>query len=89
MVNSKALKSKMTLLEIKQEYLADKLKISQSALSQKLNNERSVTIDEMFRMSEILKIKPSDFKFYFFVWNLRNARYKKVGTNNERLHFND
>lgn len=67
MVNSKALKSKMTLLEIKQEYLADKLKISQSALSQKLNNERSVTIDEMFRMSEILKIKPSDFKFYFFV----------------------
>lgn len=67
MVNSKLLKSKMAEENITQDYLADRLKLSQPTLSLKLNNNRSFTIDEMFCVVDILNIEPTDLRKFFLV----------------------
>lgn len=65
MVNSKLLKNKMAEENVNQDYLAYKLKMSQPTLSLKLNNNRSFTIDEMFKVAEILKIEPTSLREFF------------------------
>lgn len=65
MVNSKLLKSKMAEENITQDYLADRLKLSQPTLSLKLNNNRSFTIDEMFCVVDVLNIEPADLRKFF------------------------
>lgn len=65
MINTKEIFKKMELENIKQEYLADKLKISQSTLSLKLNNKRALSIEEMFIVADILVIKPEEFRIFF------------------------
>ncbi|WP_409334930.1 DUF739 family protein [Aedoeadaptatus coxii] len=50
---------------ITQDYLADKLKLSQPTLSLKLNNNRSFTIEEMFSVVEILNIEPTEIRDFF------------------------
>lgn len=67
MVNSKLLKSKMAEENITQDYLADRLKLSQPTLSLKLNNNRSFTIDEMFCVVDVLNIEPADLRKFFLV----------------------
>lgn len=73
-VNSKLLKNKMAEENITQDYLADKLKLSQPTLSLKLNNNRSFTIEEMFSVVEILNIEPREIRDFFW---LRLAKRKK------------
>ncbi len=65
LVNSKLLKNKMAEENITQDYLADKLKLSQPTLSLKLNNNRSFTIEEMFSVVEILNIEPTEIRDFF------------------------
>ena len=65
MVNSKLLKSKMAEENITQDYLADRLKLSQPTLSLKLNNNRSFTIDEMLCVVDVLNIEPADLRKFF------------------------
>lgn len=56
MVASNILKERMSKEGITQGYLADKLKIAQSSLALKINNYRSFTIEEMFKISDILDL---------------------------------
>lgn len=65
MVNSKLLKSKMVEENVTQDYLADRLKLSQPTLSLKLNNNRSFTIEEMFCVVDVLNIEPADLRKFF------------------------
>ena len=65
MVNSKLLKSKMAEENVTQDYLADRLKLSQPTLSLKLNNNRSFTIEEMFCVVDVLNIEPAEFRKFF------------------------
>lgn len=65
MVNSKLLKSKMAEENVTQDYLADRLKLSQPTLSLKLNNNRSFTIEEMFCVVDVLNIEPTEFRKFF------------------------
>lgn len=70
MVDTKAIFNRMNELDIKQEYLADKLKLSQGTLSLKLNNKRAFTIEEMFITADILKLNPEEIREYFFNQNV-------------------
>ena len=53
-------------MEITQAELAKTLGIAQSTCCQKINNVRSISLDEANLISEKLNIKPNDFKVYFF-----------------------
>ena len=64
-VNTELVKKRMDDLGVKQDYLADKLKMAQSTLSLKLNNSRKLEISEMFKIQEILKIKDSELRIFF------------------------
>lgn len=77
MVNTQALKNRMEQLNVKQNYLAHKLNISQPALSQKLRNERSLNLDEMFCLAHELEIQATDLQYYFYAHNLQNASINK------------
>lgn len=65
MVNSKLLKCKMVEENVTQDYLADRLKLSQPTLSLKLNNNRAFTIEEMFCVVDVLSIAPEDLRKFF------------------------
>ena len=66
MVNTKLIRSRMDKLDIKEEYLADRLKLAQSSLNLKINNKRSLTIEEMFLMSDLLEIEVDELREFFF-----------------------
>lgn len=57
----------MGQLDLKEEYLADKLKLAQSSLNLKINNKRSFTIEEMFTMAQVLEIEDSNLREFFLI----------------------
>ena len=64
-MDGEKLKKRMEEKGIKQEYLADKLKIAQSTLSLKMNNQRKTEIPEMFVIQDVLEIKDSELRIFF------------------------
>ena len=64
-MNTELVKKRMDDLGVKQDYLADKLKMAQSTLSLKLNNSRKLEISEMFKIQDILKIKDAELRIFF------------------------
>jgi transcriptional regulator with XRE-family HTH domain len=66
MVNSKRIKSKIIEKGLTQEYIADKMRLSQSAFNLKLNNSRYFRIEEMFGLADLLEIDYKELKQYFF-----------------------
>lgn len=67
MVNTELIRNRMGQLELKEEYLADKLKLAQSSLNLKINNKRSFTIEEMFTMAQVLEIEDSKLREFFLI----------------------
>lgn len=65
MINTTLMKERMSELNLKEEYLADKMKMAQSTLNLKINNKRSFTIEEMFEISDYLEIKDSELQKFF------------------------
>lgn len=65
MVNTTLMKERISELNLKEEYLADKMKMAQSTLNLKINNKRSFTIEEMFEISDYLEIKDSELQKFF------------------------
>lgn len=65
MINTTLMKERMSELNLKEEYLADKMKMAQSTLNLKINNKRSFTIEEMFEISEYLEIKDVELQNFF------------------------
>lgn len=64
-INKRLLKSKMAEEGVTQSYLADRLKLSKSTLSLKLNNNRFFTIEEMFCVVDVLNIENAEIKKFF------------------------
>lgn len=56
MVDSALLKYELDRNNLKQGYVAEKLKITQSTLSLKINNSRAFTIPEMFKLSNLMNL---------------------------------
>lgn len=67
MVNSSKLKARMVELGLTQKDVGDAIHLAPSTVSQKLNGARSMYLDEAFKLAEILKIAPEDFRLYFFI----------------------
>ena len=66
MVNSNKIKSRIIEKGLTQEYVADRMMLSQSAFNLKLNNSRSFRLEEMFGLADLLEIKCEELKKYFF-----------------------
>ena len=66
MVNSKKLKGRIVELGLTQKDLAKALGVATPTVSQKLNNVRSMSVDEAFIIADLLKIPDEQFRKYFF-----------------------
>lgn len=66
MVNSNKIKGRIVELGLTQKDLAKALGIATPTLSQKINNVRSMSLDEAFTIADILKIPDEQFREYFF-----------------------
>lgn len=66
MVNSNKLKGRIVELGLTQKDLAKALGIATPTISQKINNVRSMSLDEAFAIADILKIPDEQFREYFF-----------------------
>lgn len=77
MINTHKLKYRMHEMEITQAELAKTLGIAQSTCCQKINNIRSISLDEANLISEKLNIEPNDFKVYFFYNPVANCNRNK------------
>lgn len=66
MVNSNKIKGRIVELGLTQNDLAKALGIATPTISQKINNVRSMSLDEAFAIADILKIPDEQFREYFF-----------------------
>ena len=66
MVNSDKIKGRMRELGLTQADVAKALDIAQPTANQKINNIRSLDLEEAEKLSSLLKINDSDFAAYFF-----------------------
>ncbi len=60
------IKARMVEKGMNQSRLATELGVGVSTISQKLNNERRITINEARKIQKILQIADEDFCKYFF-----------------------
>lgn len=64
MTNTNKLKAKIIEKGYNQEYIAEKLGVSVSAINYKINNKRHFNAEEMFILCDILEIEnPKDYFF--------------------------
>lgn len=66
MINTSKIKERMDELGITQVKLAKRLGIAAPTMSQKINNNRPLSLEEAEKMANALKIKDKDFGVYFF-----------------------
>lgn len=64
-INSKKIKERIKELGLTQGDAAKALGLAQSTASQKINNIRSMSVDEAEKLAELLKIGDQDFCIYF------------------------
>lgn len=64
-MNSVAIKKLMKEKRITQSAVAERMGMSQCALSQKINNKRPVTVQEAEELQRILEIQDHEFRFFF------------------------
>lgn len=65
-INTKMIKERIKALGFTQKDVAFLMELSPSVISQKINNERSVTLKQAEQLSEILDITSEEFGTYFF-----------------------
>lgn len=65
-INSKKIKERIKELGLTQGDIAKALGLAQSTVNQKINNVRSMSVDEAEKLAELLKIGDQDFCIYFF-----------------------
>ena len=66
MVNALKIKARIVELGLTQKDVAKELKLATPTVNQKINNVRSMNLDEAFKLSKILKIDVAEFPKYFF-----------------------
>ena len=74
MVRSEMIKKRMQQMDLKQEYVADKMKMAQSTLNLKINNSRAFTIEEIFKLAKLLELEDSQLREYFFSTRLAKRK---------------
>lgn len=66
MINSKKIKERIKELGLTQGDIAKALGLAQSTVNQKINNVRSMSVNEAEGLAKELKIEDQDFSEYFF-----------------------
>lgn len=66
MINSKKIKERIKELGLTQGDIAKALGLAQSTVNQKINNVRSMSVNEAEGLAKELKIEDQDFSVYFF-----------------------
>lgn len=65
LINSNKLKGRLVEKGLTQKDVADILGIAQPTVNQKINNVRSMDLNEAEKLAELLDIKPEEFQIYF------------------------
>ena len=66
MINSQKLKERLKELGLSQSKLAAQLGLASSTMTQKINNVRSMSLDQAEKIAEVLQISDAEFCHYFF-----------------------
>lgn len=66
MTNTRLLKNKIKKSGYRNNYLAEKLNLSETGFSLKVNNKNKFYVDEMYKLSRILKITNEEKEKIFF-----------------------
>ena len=66
MINTKKIKGKMAEKGLTQSTLAGVIGMAQATLSQKINNQRPMDIQEAYEIQKALEIPDHEFGTYFF-----------------------
>lgn len=66
MINTNKLKGRMREKGITQADVAKYLELAQPTVNQKLNNLRSLSLEEAHKLAQLLEISSDDFPNYFF-----------------------
>ncbi len=66
MLNTNKIKGRLAELGLTQKDVAKALGIAQPTANQKINNIRSVDLEEAEKLFILLKLSPDDFQTYFF-----------------------
>lgn len=66
MINTKKIKGRMAELGLTQKDISTALNLSQSTVSQKINNIRIMNLDEAECLAKLLLLSSEDIETYFF-----------------------
>lgn len=66
MINTRKIKGRMAERGLTQKDVAKALQIAQPTANQKINNVRSMDLDEAEKLAELLEISAVEFPTYFF-----------------------
>ncbi len=66
MINTRKIKGRMAERGLTQKDVAKALQIAQPTANQKINNVRSMDLDEAEKLAELLEISTAEFSTYFF-----------------------
>lgn len=66
LINTAKLKGRMAEMELTQKDIAREMNLATPTINQKINNLRSMSLEEAERLSKILKIESTKFGEYFF-----------------------
>ena len=79
MINTNKLKGRMREKEITQAQAASFLGIAQPTFNQKVNNIRTMDLNEAEKLADLLHIEPEEFQVYFFTPKLHSATKEDSG----------
>ena len=66
MINSNKVKGRLVELGLTQKDVAQALGVAQPTANQKINNIRSMDLEEAEKLSDLLQLRPEEFQLYFF-----------------------
>ncbi len=79
MIDIELLKTKIKESGLKKEYISEKLNISMSSLSNKLNGRYPFSVNQMYQVQDILKLNDKETKDIFFTDNVDKTETNKGG----------
>lgn len=70
MINTSLLKSKLNESGLKTSYIAKSLNITKQSFYNKLNNRNDFTVEQAFKIQDLLGLDSSDLRNIFFADNI-------------------
>lgn len=87
MINTNKLKGRMREKEITQAQAASFLGIAQPTFNQKVNNIRTMDLNEAEKLCLLLDIEDNEFGRYFFAWFSCTTQRNQVSLRKENLKW--